>query len=104
MLAEGADVIDVGGESTRPGSQRVPAEKQKRRVVEVVRRVREEIDATPPREAGGITGTISVDTTLADLTRGVPGEEGVLLGFAAYSPDVIEASRPALEAALAGFY
>lgn len=43
-------------------------------------------------------------TTLADLTRGVPGEEGLLLGFAAYSPDVIEASRPAFEGALARFH
>ena len=42
-------------------------------------------------------------TTFAELTRGVPGEEGLLLGFAAYSPDVIDASRPALQAALADF-
>ena len=69
MLAEGADVIDVGGESTRPGSQRVPADEQKRRVVEVVRRVRETIDATPPRETGGFSGTISVDTTLAAVAE-----------------------------------
>ena len=42
-------------------------------------------------------------TTLAEITRGIPGDEGILLGFAAFSPDVIEASRPALDAALRPF-
>jgi dihydropteroate synthase len=39
LAAAGAAVLDVGGESTRPGSQRVPAEEQRRRVVPVVRRL-----------------------------------------------------------------
>ena len=42
-------------------------------------------------------------TTTAEITRGIPGDEGVLLGFAAFSPDVIEASRPALSTALRPF-
>ena len=42
-------------------------------------------------------------TTLTEITRGVPMDEGILLGFAAYSPDVIEATRPALDAALRRF-
>jgi dihydropteroate synthase len=37
LLAEGADVLDVGGESTRPGAPSVPAQEQIRRVLEVVR-------------------------------------------------------------------
>jgi dihydropteroate synthase len=37
MLAEGADVIDVGGESTRPGAERVPADDEIRRIEPVVR-------------------------------------------------------------------
>jgi len=36
MLAEGADLLDVGGESTRPGAQRPTAEEELRRVVPVV--------------------------------------------------------------------
>lgn len=39
MTAQGADVIDVGGESTRPGAQRVPADVEARRVVPVVERL-----------------------------------------------------------------
>ncbi|WP_052297189.1 dihydropteroate synthase [Marinithermus hydrothermalis] len=33
MIAEGADLIDLGGESTRPGAQPVPVEEEKRRVL-----------------------------------------------------------------------
>ena len=37
MRAEGADIIDVGGESTRPGAQRVDAEEERLRVLPVLR-------------------------------------------------------------------
>lgn len=37
ILAEGADIIDIGGESTRPGATRVEAEREAARVVPVVR-------------------------------------------------------------------
>lgn len=36
LLAEGADIIDVGGESSRPGSDSVPAEEEIRRVIPVI--------------------------------------------------------------------
>jgi dihydropteroate synthase len=39
MLDEGAEVIDVGGESTRPGSDPVPPEEEVRRVVPVIRKI-----------------------------------------------------------------
>lgn len=41
MTAEGADLIDVGGESTRPGAVRVPAEEEARRVLPVIRALSE---------------------------------------------------------------
>jgi dihydropteroate synthase len=37
MAAEGADVVDVGGESTRPGAAEVPADEELRRVVPVIK-------------------------------------------------------------------
>ena len=37
MLAEGADIIDIGGESTRPGAQRITEEEELSRVIPVVR-------------------------------------------------------------------
>jgi dihydropteroate synthase len=58
MCTEGADWIDVGGESTRPGAERVPADEQIRRVVPVVEGL---------RSAG--VARISVDTTLAAVAE-----------------------------------
>src|SRR3989338_9688471 len=39
MAAEGADLIDIGGESTRPGARRVPVGEELRRVIPVVERL-----------------------------------------------------------------
>ncbi len=59
MIAEGADIIDVGPESTRPGSQPVPTDEQIARAIPVIEAVRE---ANP-------TITISIDTRLASVAR-----------------------------------
>ncbi len=56
MVAEGADVIDVGGESTRPGAASVGLEEELRRVIPVI-------------EALSGTVRISVDTTKPDVAR-----------------------------------
>ncbi len=58
MLAEGADILDVGGESTRPGSQPVPVEEELRRVIPVVRALRAETDAI-----------LSIDTSKAAVAE-----------------------------------
>lgn len=42
LIAEGADILDIGGESTRPGAEPVPLEEELRRVIPVVRAVRRE--------------------------------------------------------------
>jgi dihydropteroate synthase len=54
LVAEGADLIDIGGESTRPYSQGVPADEQARRVVPVIAGL-----------AGQISVPISIDTSSA---------------------------------------
>lgn len=63
MLDEGADVVDVGGESTRPGSDPVSAAEEVRRVVPVVR----EILARRPE------AVISVDTYRAGTAEAALG-------------------------------
>ncbi|HET7676682.1 MAG TPA: dihydropteroate synthase [Candidatus Limnocylindrales bacterium] len=55
MAAEGADLLDVGGESTRPGHTPVGADEELRRVVPVVRALRQALPGMP----------ISIDTTKA---------------------------------------
>jgi dihydropteroate synthase len=59
MVAEGADFIDVGGESTRPGSQPVPPEVQVERVVPVIAALRKKV----------LPVTLSVDTTRAAVAE-----------------------------------
>ncbi|HEY9401826.1 MAG TPA: dihydropteroate synthase [Pyrinomonadaceae bacterium] len=59
MLDDGADIIDIGGESTRPGGAHVTAEEELRRIVPVVERLRAQLP-------GAI---ISVDTTKAEVAR-----------------------------------
>jgi dihydropteroate synthase len=62
MAEEGADAIDVGGESTRPGSDPVTADEEERRVIPVIRGLRKALEARPgPR--GRVR--ISVDTAKA---------------------------------------
>jgi dihydropteroate synthase len=55
LIAEGADIVDIGGESTRPGSQPVPAAEQIARVLDIVRyaatRTCVSIDTTSPEVA-----------------------------------------------------
>jgi len=58
MAEEGADIIDVGGESTRPGAERVPAAEQCRRVLEVIRALRAQLP-------DGVR--ISIDTSLGEV-------------------------------------
>ncbi len=58
MVEAGADIIDVGGESTRPGAEPVPAEEERRRVVPVIRALRRQSDVL-----------ISVDSYKAEVAR-----------------------------------
>src|SRR6202008_5038609 len=44
MAAEGAHILDVGGESTHPGSEPVTAEEEVRRVIPVIENLRRKID------------------------------------------------------------
>jgi dihydropteroate synthase len=58
MTSEGADIIDVGGESTRPGAEPVGAKEELCRVIPVIKKLRPKIDIP-----------ISVDTSKAQVAR-----------------------------------
>lgn len=58
MADDGADIIDIGGESTRPGSDPVPPEEEIRRTVPVIETI-----------AKKVTCPISIDTYRADVAR-----------------------------------
>lgn len=57
MIEEGVDIIDIGGESTRPGAERVSAEEEERRVIPVIKALT------------GKGADISVDTMRASIAR-----------------------------------
>ena len=57
MVSEGAAILDVGGESTRPGARPVPADEETARVVPVINGLR----------AAGTDCLISIDTSKADV-------------------------------------
>ena len=58
MVEDGADIIDVGGESTRPGAAQVGAAEEMRRVLPVIERL-----------ASRVAVPISIDTYKADVAR-----------------------------------
>jgi len=58
MVQEGADIIDVGGESTRPGSSPISVEEEMTRVIPVVRGIHGEVDVP-----------LSVDTYKYDVAQ-----------------------------------
>ncbi len=79
MAAEGADLIDVGGESTRPGAESVPAEEERDRVLPVIKRLSAELDVP-----------ISVDTRKPDVAA------AALEAGAAVVNDISGARDPAM--------
>lgn len=68
MVAAGADLIDVGGESTRPGAAAVPAAEELRRVLPVLRRL-----------AGELRIPLAVDTRKPEVAEAAVAEGAVLV-------------------------
>lgn len=58
LFSEGSDIIDIGGESSRPGSDPISKEEEMRRVVPVISELRKRIDTL-----------ISVDTTKSEVAQ-----------------------------------
>ncbi|AVF24499.1 dihydropteroate synthase Sul [Paenibacillus larvae subsp. larvae] len=58
MVEEGADIIDIGGESTRPDSKEVSLEEELRRIISVIERLSKEVSVP-----------LSVDTYKAEVAR-----------------------------------
>jgi dihydropteroate synthase len=58
MAGEGADIIDVGGESTRPGSEPTPLDEELKRVIPVIEGIRKHSEVP-----------LSIDTYKADVAR-----------------------------------
>src|SRR5688572_15714319 len=68
LLDEGADILDVGGESTRPGAEPVPADEELRRVMPVIEQL---------GQLGSVP--LSIDTSKAVVARAATGAGAVLV-------------------------
>ena len=68
MAAEGAQIIDVGGESTRPGAESVAAEEELRRVIPVIEELRANIPSTSMCSDQNSL-SISIDTSKAQVAH-----------------------------------
>ncbi|MEP6924736.1 MAG: dihydropteroate synthase, partial [Pyrinomonadaceae bacterium] len=58
MIAAGADILDIGGESTRPNSQRISIEEETRRVIPIISEITRQFDIA-----------VSIDTTKSAVAR-----------------------------------
>jgi dihydropteroate synthase len=81
MAEDGADIIDVGGESTRPGADAVEEQAELDRVLPVIERIREELDVA-----------ISIDTSKPEVMRAAVGAGATLINdvFALRMPGALE--------------
>src|SRR5688500_2139160 len=75
LFAEGADVVDVGGESTRPGAEPVPEDEERRRVLPVV-------------EALSARGRVSIDTRHAGVAEAAVAAGATLVNDVSASPEL----------------
>lgn len=70
LLMAGADIIDVGGESTRPGAERIGVEQELARVIPVIEAIAEELKTTGRRDVKISIDTMNSATALAALGAG----------------------------------
>ncbi len=84
MVTDGADFIDIGGESTRPGSTPVPEGEQLERVVPVIKRLSAEVDVP-----------LSIDTRTARVAAGAVEAGATIVNdvTAGSDPDMFETVR-----------
>jgi dihydropteroate synthase len=90
MISEGVDVIDVGGESTRPGADRVTEEIERDRVIPVI------------TELAELGVTLSIDTTRANIAQAAIGAGATIVndvsgGLADSKMAALIASNPTIQ-------
>ena len=86
MMAAGADILDIGGESTRPGSEPVPPAEQIRRILPVI------------RGAAALGFPVSVDTTRAEVARAALDVGAVIVNDISglrFDPELADVGREA---------
>ncbi|MGH8398490.1 MAG: dihydropteroate synthase [Gammaproteobacteria bacterium] len=84
MMEEGADILDIGGESTRPGAHAVSAEQELDRVIPLIERLSREIDVP-----------VSIDTSKPEVMREAVHAGAAMINdvYALRLPGAVETAR-----------
>jgi dihydropteroate synthase len=84
MVREGAAIVDIGGESTRPGAQSVSVDQELERVIPIIERLVRQIDAP-----------ISIDTSKPEVMRAAVAAGAAMINdvYALRQPGALEAAR-----------
>ena len=96
MISEGAHIIDIGGESTRPGAKEVSIDEQIQRTVPVIRKLRKVLSMSPSQdlqgqediEDHGIRGRVQNDVVISIDTRHAEVAKAAILAGADIVNDV----------------
>jgi len=91
LLDEGADIIDVGGESTRPGSAPTPPEEEARRVLPVIRALAEAgvVVSIDTRRASVMEAALAAGARIVNDVTGLEGDPASLAVVAAAKAPVV---------------
>jgi len=87
MVSGGADILDIGGQSTRPQAEEVSLEEERRRVLPVIQAIRQGTGTVAP-----LSTLISVDTTKAAIARAAVAAGANIINDisgATYDPDML---------------
>lgn len=87
LAAEGADIIDIGGESTRPGAERVDAKEEMRRVIPVIRELAAEMKSEENVQRSTLNAQLSTQATVSEARK-----------FISIDTSKAEVARAAIEA------
>lgn len=73
MVANGADILDIGGQSTRPGAPQISVEEELNRVIPVIKTVRQELSIPISVDTTRAAVAMAAVTTGADLVNDISG-------------------------------
>lgn len=96
QIAEGADIVDVGGESTRPGAAPVAPDEEARRVVPVVRALSaaSAVISIDTRHAAVMRAAVDAGARIINDVSALSGDPGALTVAAASAADIVLMHMP----------
>jgi len=92
MIRQGADILDIGGESTRPGSKRVPLEEELKRVIPVIKAIAKTVQVPVSIDTYKSTvakHALDAGATIVNNIKGVRSEKSLLRMVRDYNAAIV---------------